>query len=92
VRVLVLAATAPSSGLVAALIGLGALVTVAGHLAGARRAVVAGLAILFAASALMIAGGYAAWRDDRRDPRPCPEGERVLGLAHCKGSVEQEGP
>ena len=70
---LVLAATAPSSGLVAALIGLGALVAVGGHLAGSRRTVVAGIAILFAASLLMIAGAYLAYRDDPRDPRPCPE-------------------
>jgi hypothetical protein len=73
VRVLDLAATAPSSGVVAALIGLGVLVAVAGHLAGARRVVVAGLAILFAASVLMIAGAYVAYRDDPRDPRPCAE-------------------
>lgn len=70
---LVLAASAPSSGLVAALIGLGAVVAIAGHLAGSRRTVVAGIAILFGASLLMIAGGYAAYRDDPRDPRPCAE-------------------
>ena len=34
---------------------------------------IGGLAILFAASALMIAGGYAAYRDDPADPRPCAE-------------------
>lgn len=70
---LVLAATSPSSGLVAALIGLGVLVAVAGHLAGSRRTVVTGIAILFAGSVLMIAGGYIAYRDDPRDPRPCPQ-------------------
>ena len=70
---LVLAATAPSSGLVAALIGLGVLVTLAGHLAGARRVVAAGIAILLAASLLMIGGAYLAYRDDPRDPRPCAE-------------------
>jgi hypothetical protein len=73
VALLVLAATAPSSGLVAALIGLGAVVAVAGHLAGSRRTVVAGIAILFAASILMIVGGYAAYHDDPRDPRPCAQ-------------------
>ena len=70
---LVLAATALSSGTVAALIGLGAIVTLAGHLAGSRRTVVTGIAILFAGSVLMIAGGYRAYRDDPRDPRPCPQ-------------------
>ena len=70
---LVLAATAPSSGVVAALIGLGAVVAIAGHLGGSRRIVVTGIAILFAGSVLMIVGGYAAYRDDPRDPRPCAE-------------------
>jgi hypothetical protein len=73
VALLVLAATAPSSGLVAAVIGLGVLVAIAGHLAGARRVVVAGIAILLAGSALMIAGAYVAYRDDPRDPRPCAQ-------------------
>ncbi len=67
------AASAVSPGIVAALIGLGVLVAIGGHLAGSRRTVVAGLAILFAASALMIAGGYLAYRDDPKDPRPCAE-------------------
>ncbi len=69
----VLAASAVSSGAVAALIALGAVVTIAGHLAGSRRTVVGGLAILFAASALMLVGGYLAYRDDPVDPRPCAE-------------------
>jgi hypothetical protein len=68
-----LAASAVSPGLVAALIGLGVIVALGGHLAGSRRVVIGGLAILFAASALMIAGGYAAYRDDPADPRPCAE-------------------
>ncbi len=59
--------------LVAALLGLGAIVALGGHLAGSRRTVIGGLAILFAASALMIAGGYLAYRDDPADPRPCAE-------------------
>jgi hypothetical protein len=48
-------------------------VAIAGHLTGSRRAVVTGLAILFVASALMIAGGYLAYRDDPADPRPCAQ-------------------
>ncbi len=72
-HLVLLAATAPSSGVVAALIGLGALVAIIGHLGGSRRTVVLGIAILFASTVLMIAGGYAAYRDDPRDPRPCAE-------------------
>lgn len=56
----------------AALIAVGALIALAGHLVGSRRTVVSGLAILFVASALMIVGGYLAYRDDPADPRPCP--------------------
>jgi hypothetical protein len=29
--------------------------------------------MLGAGSALMIAGGYLAYRDDPADPRPCPQ-------------------
>ena len=68
-----LAASAVPSGLVAAFIALGVIVALAGHLAGSRRTVVGGLVLLFAASALMIAGGYLAYRDDPVDPRPCAE-------------------
>jgi hypothetical protein len=73
VAALVLAASAVPAGLVAGLIALGAVVAVAGHLAGSRRTVVGGLAILFAASALMVVGGYVAYRDDPVDPRPCAD-------------------
>jgi hypothetical protein len=73
VPALVLAATALSSGTVAAVIGLGAVVALAGHLAGSRRIVAIGIAILLAGSVLMIAGGYLAFRDDPADPRPCAE-------------------
>jgi hypothetical protein len=68
-----LAASAVAPGLVAALLGLGVLVALGGHLAGSRRTVMTGLAVLFAASALMIVGGYIAYRDDPADPRPCAE-------------------
>ncbi len=60
-----------ASAPVALLIGLGAIVGIAGHLAGSRRTVVAGLTILFVSTALLIVVGYAAYRDDARDPRPC---------------------
>ncbi len=71
--VLVLAASAVSPGPVAALIALGAVVAIGGHLAGSRRTVLTGVAILFAASALMIVAGYLAYRDDPVDPRPCAQ-------------------
>ena len=56
---------------VALLIGFGVLVGLVGHLAGSRRTVVAGIAILFAATALLLVGGYLAYQDDVVDPRPC---------------------
>jgi hypothetical protein len=73
VAALALAASAVPEGVVAAFLALGAVVAIVGHLAGSRRTVVGGLAILFAASALMIVGGYLAYRDDPVDPRPCAE-------------------
>jgi hypothetical protein len=73
VPALVLAATALPAGPVAAIIALGALVAIGGHLAGSRRTVLAGIAVLSAGSVLMIVGGYLAYRDDPADPRPCPQ-------------------
>ncbi len=60
------------AGVVAAVIAVGVLVALGGHLAGSRRTVGTGIAILFAGSVLMIAGAYLAYRDDPTDPRPCP--------------------
>jgi len=56
---------------VALLIGFGVFVGVVGHLAGSRRTVVVGIAILFIATALLLLGGYMAFQDDPVDPRPC---------------------
>lgn len=56
---------------VALLIGFGVLVAIIGHLAGSRRTVVVGIAILFIATALLMIGGYIAFQDDPSDPRPC---------------------
>ena len=67
----VLAASGPSATPVALLIGLGVLVGVIGHLAGSRKTVVVGLAILFVATALLITGAYMSFSDDDVDPRPC---------------------
>ena len=56
---------------VALLIALGVLIGIVGQLAGSRRTVVAGIAVLFIATALLMVGGYLAFRDDPADPRPC---------------------
>lgn len=71
----VLAASDLSATPVALLIGFGVLVALAGHLAGSRRTVVVGIAILFVASTLMVVGGYLAYQDDPGDPRPCASPE-----------------
>jgi hypothetical protein len=67
----VLAASGPSATPVALLMGLGVLVGIVGHLAGSRKTVVVGLAILFIATALLIVGAYASFNDNDVDPRPC---------------------
>lgn len=55
----------------ALLIAFGVLVGIAGHLAGSRKTVAVGIAILFVATALLMVGGYIAYQDDPVDPRPC---------------------
>ena len=67
----IIGASDESATPVALLIGFGVLVALVGHLAGSRRTVVAGIAILFAATALLLVGGYLAYQDDVVDPRPC---------------------
>ena len=67
----ILGASDLSAAPVAALIAAGAIIGIAGHLAGSRRTVVAGLAILFIATALLIAGAYLSFHSDGADPRPC---------------------
>lgn len=66
-----LGASGLSATPVALLIGLGALVMLVGHLAGSRRTVIVGLAILFVATLLLLIGGYIAYQDGVTDPRPC---------------------
>ena len=56
---------------VALLIALGVVIGVVGHLAGSRRTVAVGIAVLFVATALLMVGGYLAFQDDPVDPRPC---------------------
>ena len=67
----ILGASDLSAAPVAALIASGAIIGIAGHLTGSRRTVVAGIAILFVATALLIVGGYLAFQDGPSDPRPC---------------------
>ncbi|HEV2774499.1 MAG TPA: hypothetical protein VGV90_02815 [Solirubrobacteraceae bacterium] len=67
----IIGATDVSATPVALLIGFGVLVGLVGHLAGSRRTVVVGIAILFIATALLLVGGYIAYQDDVVDPRPC---------------------
>ncbi|MGH2839891.1 MAG: hypothetical protein ACRDKY_03595 [Solirubrobacteraceae bacterium] len=65
-----LAASDLSAAPVAALIALGVIVGVSGHIAGSRKIAATGIAILFIATALMLVGAYAAYQDDAGDPRP----------------------
>ncbi len=67
----IIGASAGSATPVALLIALGVLVALVGHLAGSRRTVGVGIAILFVATALLLVGGYLAYQDDAVDPRPC---------------------
>jgi len=60
-----------SAAPVAALIAFGAVVAIAGHVARSRKTVVAGIAILFVGTLLMLAGAYLSYRGDGADPRPC---------------------
>ena len=60
---------APIIGLMA----LGVIIAIVGHAVGSRGTVVTGLAILFLATAGMVAGGFAAFHGGDTDPRDkCP--------------------
>ena len=67
----ILGASDLSAAPVAALIASGAIIGIAGHLTGSRRTVVAGIAILFVATALLIVGAYLSFHGGETDPRPC---------------------
>ena len=67
----VIGASDLSAAPVALLIAFAVLVGLVGHLAGSRRTVVVGIAILFIATALLLVGGYLAYEDGAVDPRPC---------------------
>ncbi len=67
----ILGASDPSATPVALLIGFGVVIAIAGHLAGSRRTVGVGIAIIFVATALLIASAYQSFSGDDSDPRPC---------------------
>jgi hypothetical protein len=67
---MILAASDISAAPVVALIVLGVLVGIGGHIAGSHKVAGVGIAILFVATALMLVGAYAAYNDDKADPRP----------------------
>jgi len=66
-----LGASDPSATPVAVLIAFGVIVGLAGHVARSRRTVIAGIAIVFVATALLLAGAYISYHDHGTDPRPC---------------------
>jgi uncharacterized membrane protein len=67
---LVLASEVPAAP-VLALMGAGVIVAIVGHATRSQRATVAGLALVFLATALMVLGAYVAYQDDAgSDPRP----------------------
>jgi hypothetical protein len=65
----VLVATIPAAP-VLGLMTLGIVIAIAGHTAKNSRVAAIGLAILFLATALMMAGGFSAFQGDETDPRP----------------------
>jgi hypothetical protein len=69
----VLAASEIPAAPVLALMAIGVIVAIVGHIVRSRGTVATGIAILFLATAGMVAGGFAAFQDDESDPREeCP--------------------
>jgi hypothetical protein len=58
-----------------ALMAFGVVVTIGGHLYGAKSVIATGLAILFLATAGMVLGGFAAFQNEETDPRPVEPSE-----------------
>jgi hypothetical protein len=62
-----------SAAPVVGLMALGVMIALVGHVIRSRGTVACGLAILFLATAGMMAGGFAAFHGGDTDPRPgCP--------------------
>jgi hypothetical protein len=55
---------------VLALMAMGVIIAVGGHLLRSYRIVAMGLALVFLATALVLIGGYVAYRQGEKDPRP----------------------
>ena len=66
----VLAADILPAAAVLALMALGILIAIAGHIGASARVVGLGLALVFLATALMVLGGFAAYEGGETDPRP----------------------
>ena len=68
---MLLAATDIPAAPVLIFMALGVLIAIVGHASKSRRLVVAGLIILFMATAAMVLGAYIAFESDpAQDPRP----------------------
>ena len=68
---MLLAASDIPAAPVVILMGLGVLIAIVGHASRSRTLIVAGLMILFMATAAMVAGAYVAYQEDpTEDPRP----------------------
>jgi hypothetical protein len=67
--VAVLAASNIPAAPVLGLMAIGVVVAIVGHAVRSRSTVATGLAILFLATAAMVAGGFAAFHQDSSDPR-----------------------
>ena len=72
----ILAASDISAAPVLIFMGLGIVIAIVGHLWKSSMLVMAGLFILFLATAAMVVGAYTAFENDEVDPRP-PCGETV---------------
>jgi hypothetical protein len=65
VRPLVLAADTLPASAVLAVMALGILIAIGGHVVASYRVVGIGLALVFLATALMVLGGFAAYESER---------------------------
>jgi hypothetical protein len=72
VELLPLAASEVPAAPVLALMAFGVLLALVGHASRSTALVATGLAILFLATAAMVAGGFIAFNDDPTDPRDQP--------------------
>ncbi len=67
-----IAASQPPVPAILALMGIGVLVAIAGHVTKLRWLVITGLALLFLATAGMFAGAFVSYQD-HGDPDPRPQ-------------------